>query len=104
MSCLETIANGASILTAGLAGAAWVYYAYDRCRKRHNLENYLKGEKEKGTDKGQRTMVHLMSRLRLSEDEILRAAFHSRAVKCLVVANQDNGRATELLFEYGHGK
>jgi hypothetical protein len=102
VSCLEAIANLASILTAFLAAGAWIYYTDDRCRKRRKLENYLKGEKDKNTDQGQRTMIHLMSKLRMSQDDILRAAFHSQTVKCTVVANKDTGLATQLLFEYGN--
>lgn len=100
MNYLETVANFASILTAIFAFAAWVYYLASRACKQSKLEDYLKKEKAKSNGNYQHTMVHLMANLRMTEDDILRAAFDSPRVRCPVRANKDTKLATEILFEY----
>ena len=47
---------------------------WERQRKERDLVTYLKGlQSDAGTDKGQRSALHLTARLGLTEDEILHA-------------------------------
>lgn len=102
MTCLEKleiVANVAAILTA-CAAAFWsAYFSIDRTRKRWRLECHLKKEKEKKTDKGQRTILHCMAKTGMTQDEVLRSAFHSSHINTLV-KEDEKGYASDLLLEY----
>jgi hypothetical protein len=111
---LEIVANAASIVTAIVAVFAWGYYRCGLRRKRVALENHLKAEKEKallkngkdvsktkkdkGIDRGQRTVRHLTAALALTKDDVLKAAFESKHVVTHVKSK--HGYADKLLFEY----
>lgn len=95
---LGLAANWAAILTAVVAAFAYGRYEWARWDKRSRLEAYLKEEKAKGTDKGQRTILHLTARLSMSESDVLDAAFRSKRVRC-VTASDEKGRVALLLFE-----
>ena len=77
---LEISANVASIATAIVALYAYGCYRCRLRRKRIRLEQYLKSEKEKKTDKGQRTVLHLSATLALTDSDILQAAFESKNI------------------------
>ncbi len=102
--CLEIWANAASILTALVATIAFVGYHWRRCQKRRKLEDYLRNDKAtaKPPLTGKRTVVHLMGKLKLTEDEVFQACFQSDHVECRMAVDPNTGRATELLFEYGN--
>jgi hypothetical protein len=96
---LGVTANWAAILTALIALLAYGRYECARNRKRRCLEEYLKAEKAKATNKGQRTILHLVARLSMTEGDVLDAAFRSKRVRC--VTNSDHeGYVAQLLFEY----
>ena len=103
MTCYECAlgmaANWAAILTAIIAVLAYGRYEWSRCQKRLRLEKHLKAEKAKGTDKGQRTVLHLVAHLSMSEDDVLDAAFRSKRVQCVTTSDQE-GYVSKLLFEY----
>ncbi|HEY1615106.1 MAG TPA: hypothetical protein VGF97_15575 [Rhizomicrobium sp.] len=103
MDYLTTAANVAAILTAISAAAAWVYYIVGQQSKRRKLESYLRSEKSKGADKGQRTVLHLMVRVGLTEDEILQASFRSRHIKRLIATDPKTNRAEAILLAYDEG-
>src|SRR5258706_1235553 len=67
---LEITSHWAGILTALVAAGAYAVYRWDIHSKRIQLENYLKAEKAAARDKGQRTILHLMARLGLTEAEV----------------------------------
>lgn len=96
---LGIAAHWAAILTAVVAVWAYGRYVYDRREKRRRLENYLEAEKGLEIDRGQRTVMHLVARLGMTESEIVDAAFRSRHVH-RVVGVDEHGRADTLLFEY----
>ena len=96
---LEVTAHWAAILTAGVAVLAYGRYLYERCQKRLRLEAYLKTEKETGRDKGQRTVLHLVARLGMTETEVVDAAFRSKCIRRLVSPDL-KGHAAVLMFEY----
>ena len=100
MANLETIANLAEITTALLAAIASVWYWWDQHRKRITLENYLKDEKLANPDNRRHTTLHLMTRVRLTQDEILKASFESSHIARRVHVNDDTHLADDLLFEY----
>jgi hypothetical protein len=97
---IEGLANISAILTACFAAWAWFSYKFDQHRKRIKLESYLKGEKENASDKGQRTTLHLMAHLGLTESEILQASFKSNHIKRSLVTDSDSNRSIQILFEY----
>ena len=102
------------IITA--AGATIGIYGYSHYRfewhnKRLALENYLKAEKrrtsktseqEKTEDdngRGQRTMLHLVRHVGLTEDEIIKISFESSSIDRKLLPDEA-GFANALLFEY----
>jgi hypothetical protein len=100
--CLEILANVASIATALLAAFFFCQYHCRIRKKRIKLEEYLKNDKmaPKPGLTGKRTVVHLMGRLKFTEDEVFQACFQSDHIACKQVTDPATGRATELLFEY----
>ena len=96
---LGIAADWAAILTAIIAVLAYGRYEWVRHQKRTRLEEHLKAEKANGTDKGQRTILHLVARLSMTENDVLDAAFRSKRVRCVI--NSDiEGYVAQLLFEY----
>ena len=100
MTWLGVLGNIAAILTAAVAAVGYGLYRWDHRKKREKLEAYLKAEKAKGTDRGQRTILHLIAELGLTESEILHASFISDHIDRRVASDQKTNRATELLLEY----
>jgi len=99
-SCLEIIANVASILTALVAAGAAGYYACDRRNKRTKLENYLRDEKLSNPDRHTHTLLHLMAKLGLTESEILNASFRSRRIIRREHIDKATNLTDQILFEY----
>jgi hypothetical protein len=100
MNWLQPVANLASILTAVVAALAYGRYLIDRRRKRQKLEAYLEAEKAAERDRGQRSILHLIARLGLTEAELLDASFRSKHIIRRIAANPVNRRAEDLLLEY----
>jgi hypothetical protein len=100
---LQPAADVATIATAVVAVLAYVRYLRSQRSKRVRLEDHLRKEKETGNDQGQRSLMHLVARLGMTETEILDAAFRSRHV--LKRVRKDNsGFASKLLLEYSKEK
>lgn len=99
MSHLEALSHWASILTLVLGLWAYVHLGLRRFRQRYRLEKYLKQQKREGTDRGQRSIVHLSARVGLTETEIMDAAFRSSRVKLVIKADEE-GMARQVLLEY----
>jgi hypothetical protein len=96
---LEIGAQIAAIATALIAGWAYGRYLYERRQKRRRLENYLKKEKDAGKNRGQRTVLHLVAELGMTDAEIIDAAFRSRCIVRKVTPDM-MGAASKLLLEY----
>lgn len=96
---LEFVANVVTVITGLGAIYAYAYYRYDRRKRRKAVEDHLRVEKETGGDKGQRTVLHLMAKLGLTEAEILLAAFDSRKIK-RGTSVDETGKANLLLLEW----
>jgi len=97
---LGLVANFAAIVTAfvALAGSGW--YLVERGNKKRRLEAYLKAERDAGKDKGQRSILHLIARVGLTEQEILQASFRSKHIGRVLTTNKADGIAKDILLEY----
>lgn len=98
-STLGIVADCAAVLTAVVAVIGYGRYLLTTCQKRRRLEAYLRNVKIAGEGQGQRTILHLMRHVKLTESEILNAAFSSDRIQP-VLAQDDEGRASAILFEY----
>lgn len=96
---LGITASWAAILTAVVATVAYGRFLWAQNSQRWIVERHLRSEKQAALDSGQRTVLHLMARLSLTEAEVLSAAFRSNKISPVVGVN-DEGRADTLLFEY----
>ncbi len=96
---IDIAANWAAILTAIIASIAYWRYFYAQCSQRRALEKYLRDEKESGMDNGQRTVMHLVARLSMTEAEVFESAFRSKKIGP-VISQDEKGRADRILFEY----
>lgn len=96
-------ADLASILTAIVAVIWFSYGILDRCRKRRKLEDYLLKkwlDYDRTRDGHYRhTIVHLMTELGLTEDEVLQASFRSGKIKRIAGENE-NGLATDIRLQH----
>ncbi|MBS1181916.1 MAG: hypothetical protein H6Q99_1796 [Proteobacteria bacterium] len=97
---------GAFVVT--LIGAAVGVYGYleYRCKwrqKKMKLECYLlESKKNAGVgDQGQKTVLHLVRHLGLTEDEILKISFESKHIERRT-GQDDHGRADILYFVYAN--
>lgn len=93
-------ANISAILTAIVAVFGYSVYRWDQCQKRIKLEQYLKDQKNANVDKGQRSLLHLMAKLGLTEAELLQSSFRSKNIHRRVAADDKTGRAEALLLEW----
>ena len=100
MDWLTVFGNGAAVATFLIAAFAYFHYRLDRWRKRRKVENYLKAEKEEAKDRGQRSVLHLMAKLGLTEAEILNASSQSSHIARRIATDPETNRAEALLFEY----
>ena len=91
---LQAIANVASIVTAIFAAVASLFWLRDHIVNLRKLRGYLQHSGK------QHSLVYLMARLRLTQGEILWAAFHSHHVRCPVRVDDETGLASQILFEY----
>ncbi|MBT4906419.1 MAG: hypothetical protein HOK98_07480 [Rhodospirillaceae bacterium] len=97
---LGLIANIAAIVTALVAFAGSLWYVVERGTKRRRLEAYLKAERDAEGDKGQRSVLHLVARVGLTEQEILQASFRSKHIGRVLTTNKLDGMAKDILLEY----
>jgi hypothetical protein len=100
---LDWLDHVATIATAVVAVWAFGAYRWGRWKKRVMLEEYLSKERPRGRygiDTGQRTIIHLMAELRMSEAEILEAAFKSRKILIFRTTDPQTGRSDGILFQH----
>ncbi len=74
---LEFIAQLATILTAFLAVFAYGKYLLERRVKRQRVEDNPRAQKVSGKDKGQRSLLHLAAKLRMTGQDLMDTAFRS---------------------------
>ena len=100
---LGFVANIAAIVTALVAFAGSAWFLIERGTKRRRLEDYLKTERDAGKDtddKGQRSILHLVAKVGLTEPEILQASFRSKHIGRVLTTNKLDGMAKDILLEY----
>lgn len=100
---LDVLDHIASIMTAAVAVWAWWRFGLRRRQNRRDLERYLSalhGKPQWGTDRGQRTVVHLMAELRQTEAEIIEAAFSSSSIEVIRVPDPNTGLAAEIMLAH----
>jgi hypothetical protein len=95
---LEVAGALAAVLTAIVAVWGYGTYRYEKVSRRRRLEQHLREEKQSGADRGQLSVLDLMAQLRMTEGDVLDAAFRSRHVRTR--APFDYGRVPLLRFEY----
>lgn len=78
---VSVASDWAAILTAAVAVWAYGQYLWHRRCQTKALEEYLKAEKNRPDNKGQRTIIHLMARLSMTEAEVVSASFRSKKVR-----------------------
>ena len=94
-------AIGAFVITAsGAIVGIWGYtrHLFDFRRKRKRLEKYLLEEKGKG-DTGQRSLLHIVRYVGLTQDETIKISFKSPRIN-RKLKKGEAGFADKLLFEY----
>jgi hypothetical protein len=103
---LHNWADLASVLTFFITfiGAAvgvfgYIKYQCDVSQKGKRLEEFLRSEKMKAVDQGQRSVIRIIKEVGLTEDEIIQASFRNPRIRRRVVSDE-RGLAQELLFEY----
>ncbi len=89
-------ADVVAIFTGGFASFFYFQFRWRKRRKRKLMESYLR--EQRNTGHPQRTVVHLMSKLKFTEDEVYQAGFASDRIFTSVVV--EKGLATEVLFGY----
>lgn len=99
MDTIELFSSLATILTAVVAVYGYGSYRRDRYSRRKQLEQYLETEKIQNP-KPAHTVMHLMAKLGMSEEEIFRASFDSAHVARKIRVDPKTGLAQEILFEY----
>jgi len=101
---LHDWADFAVIGTAAVGMYAYWKYQYDLRQKVKRLEEYLrtvKVEDQREGKKGQHSIYHLISKVELTQDEVIQASFRSKHIACKArTGAEDSDLATDLLFEY----
>lgn len=100
MDCLSTAADVSAIATAIVATVAYFGFLVSKSARKGRLERYLKSQKGEAKDRGQRSVLHLMAKLKMTEAEILSASFGSNRIRAKVRADPDTGTASVLFFEF----
>lgn len=102
---LDTLDHIASIATSIIAALAYGQFQWRRFQKRKMLEDYLRAEvpgRRSPSDKGRRTVLHLMAALGMTEADILDAGFSSSRIKRSTAQDPETKRAAAIYLEYSN--
>jgi hypothetical protein len=88
-----------TLFGAGVGVFGYAKYLWDRHKKSRTLEEYLRKEKAKHADQGQRSIIQITRDVGLTEDEIIQVSFRNHHVARRVKIGED-GLAKQLLFEF----
>lgn len=97
---LASLANIAAIITAAVALFGYLAYQIGQCRKRIKLEQYLRSEKQQGSDNGQRSLLHLVANVGMTETELIQASFKSKRIIRRIKQDKNSGLADSILLEF----
>lgn len=92
----DFLSNLAAIATAVVAVWAGGLFLWQARARRLKLEGYLLAQ-QGGGDQGMRSILHLMSNLAMTEEQIYSAAFASDTVTAVPLSNE-RGFAEDILF------
>lgn len=104
MTSLPTLVVLSSVAINLPVGLGMLMQYLDRRRKRNLLEAYLRAESLNATNgrNGLHTLVHLVVKLGLTEDEILEASFRSRCIVRMAPVDRDPKERSDVLLGYQH--
>lgn len=88
-----------TFIGAAVGVFGYVKYLYGKHAKSKKLEEYLRAEKAKKVDQGQRSITQIVREVGLTEDEIIQVSFRNPNVGRRVKTGA-GGFAEQLLFEY----
>lgn len=95
------LADLSAVLTAAVAVWLWLKFVWVARTRRRKLEDYLKGERSNpALDQGMRSILHLMSNLSMTEEQIYSAAFSSKVVSAVPLVSENGPFASKILFVY----
>ena len=100
---LGIAADGASIVTAVVAGAAYGHYRLSARQRRLRLENHLRNAAGRSTGvlvDGQFSILDLMAAVRMTEEQIFAAALISTKIDVSHQAGLGENAATRLMLSY----
>lgn len=95
---LESIGDVATILTAVVAGGAWLQFQWERRQRRIRLERHLRDARNPHGNPA--TTAELMAELAMSEQDIMDAAFRSKRIRRCHRVEGASGRTVAVEFEY----
>jgi hypothetical protein len=101
---LNEVANVFSVAAGGVVimGASYAFWEYSIARwlrERRSIQ-HLKDALDRGVDRGRRTVMQLMRKLSLMEQQRLDAEFRSRRIQPSVAVDPHSGRARAILFQH----
>ena len=99
---LHAGADICAILTFVLGAFGYLKYQWGLWRKSKRLETYLRDTKIedlKAGKRGQHTFFNIISKVGLTQDEIIQISFRNKRIARRVHVDS-GGKADELLFEY----
>lgn len=97
---VNIVADVCAILTALVAVWFFIRVKRGESDKLAKVENYLKAERysSNSDDKGQRSILNIIAKIGLSEQEILKASFQSKHIRRLLKPDKDGYAAAILLW------
>ncbi len=98
MEIIAVLADIATIATGAVAVWFWFRLRGDVEKRTLRLEQYLLGERKSG-DAGQRSALHLMANLGMTEPQLFEAALRSRHIR-LVPGQDQHGQANRIYFQH----
>lgn len=95
---LETVSDIATVLTALVAGGAWLQFQWERRQRRVRLERHLRDVRDPLGSPA--TIPELMADLAMSEQDIMDAAFRSKRVVRRHRIEGVSGRTVAVEFDF----
>jgi|ERR1700761_3197473 len=107
MTTLEIAASISEIATAVVALGVAIWYAYDLSKKRQKLEDYLQEQKatkplakDGREDHGRRTIPHIIAALKMTQEDVLHAAWRSKKIIPQPHINKQTNLVEGIYLEY----
>jgi len=95
---LEIVGDVATVLTALVAGGAWLQFQWERRQRRVRLERHLRDARYPHGNPA--TIPELMADLAMSERDLMDAAFRSKHILRRHRVEGASGRTVAVEFDY----